>query len=121
MWWRVAVEKNIETFLQVDLSGSECVIGDGPQGKELQQRYLQVQFLGAKPHNELTSDHNCTDVMVCLSKADTFGLVIASGHGFWGTGGCLPGFRSGRCGDAWQLRNTESRPELRLFAGAESR
>lgn len=49
------MEKSIEAFLQVDFPGSKCVIGDGPQREELQQRYPQVQFLGAKPHNELTT------------------------------------------------------------------
>ncbi|WP_061533652.1 glycosyltransferase family 4 protein [Collimonas arenae] len=74
---RVAVEKNIEAFLQVDLPGSKWVIGDGPQREELQQRYPEVQFLGAKPHHELTSYYNCADVMVFPSQTDTFGLVMA--------------------------------------------
>lgn len=73
---RVAVEKNIESFLQVDLPGSKWVIGDGPLREELQQRYPQVQFLGAKPHHELTSYYNCADVMVFPSHTDTFGLVM---------------------------------------------
>ncbi|PFH04450.1 glycosyltransferase involved in cell wall biosynthesis [Collimonas sp. PA-H2] len=73
---RVAVEKNIESFLQVDLPGTKWVIGDGPLREELQQRYPQVQFLGAKAHHELTSYYNCADVMVFPSHTDTFGLVM---------------------------------------------
>ncbi|WP_211465649.1 glycosyltransferase family 4 protein [Collimonas silvisoli] len=73
---RVAVEKNIESFLQVDLPGSKWVIGDGPLREELQKRYPEVQFLGAKPHHELTSYYNCADVMVFPSHTDTFGLVM---------------------------------------------
>lgn len=74
---RVAVEKNIEAFLEADLPGSKWVIGDGPQREELQQRYPRVQFLGAKQHHELTSYYNCADVMVFPSHTDTFGLVMA--------------------------------------------
>lgn len=73
---RIAVEKNIESFLQVDLPGSKWVIEDGPLREDLQQRYPQVQFLGAKPHHELTSYYNCADVMVFPSHTDTFGLVM---------------------------------------------
>lgn len=73
---RVAVEKNIESFLQVDLPGTKWVIGDGPLREELQQRYPDVQFLGAKLHHELTSYYNCADVMVFPSHTDTFGLVM---------------------------------------------
>src|SRR6202045_2696702 len=36
---RVAVEKNLEAFLALDLPGSKVVIGDGPQKAELQRRY----------------------------------------------------------------------------------
>ena len=73
---RVAVEKNIEAFLQVDLPGTKWVIGDGPLREELQQRHPEVQFLGPKPHHELTSYYNCADVMVFPSHTDTFGLVM---------------------------------------------
>ncbi|AMP15269.1 glycosyltransferase family 4 protein [Collimonas pratensis] len=73
---RIAVEKNIESFLRVDLPGTKWVIGDGPLREELQQRYPEVQFLGAKAHHELTSYYNCADVMVFPSHTDTFGLVM---------------------------------------------
>ncbi|MFC5474218.1 glycosyltransferase family 4 protein [Paraherbaspirillum soli] len=73
---RVAVEKNVEAFLQLDLPGAKWVIGDGPLREELQQRYPQVQFLGAKPHHELASYYNCADVLVFPSHTDTFGLVM---------------------------------------------
>jgi len=45
---RVAVEKNIEAFLSLDLPGSKVVIGDGPQRADLQRRYPAVRFLGEK-------------------------------------------------------------------------
>ena len=74
---RVAVEKNIEAFLKLDLPGSKWVIGDGPQREELEQRYPHVRFLGAKGHDELPAYYNCADVFVFPSRTDTFGLVLA--------------------------------------------
>jgi len=43
---RVAVEKNIDAFLSLDLPGTKVVIGEGPQEAELRQRYPAVTFLG---------------------------------------------------------------------------
>jgi len=74
---RVAVEKNIEAFLKLDLPGSKWVIGDGPQREELEQRYSQIRFLGAKGQDELPAYYNCADVFVFPSRTDTFGLVLA--------------------------------------------
>ncbi len=36
---RVAVEKNLEAFLSLDLPGSKAVVGGGPQLEELKRRY----------------------------------------------------------------------------------
>lgn len=73
---RVAVEKNIEAFLKLDLPGTKWIIGDGPQREELEQRYPQAHFLGAKGHDELPAYYNCADVFVFPSRTDTFGLVL---------------------------------------------
>jgi len=73
---RVAVEKNIESFLQAELPGSKWIIGDGPLREDLQQRYPHARFLGGKPHHELNSYYNCADVLVFPSHTDTFGLVM---------------------------------------------
>jgi len=72
---RVAVEKNIEAFLALDLPGSKVVIGDGPQKAELQRRYPQVSFLGEKTGQDLTSHLAAADVFVFPSLTDTFGVV----------------------------------------------
>jgi glycosyltransferase involved in cell wall biosynthesis len=72
---RVAVEKNIEAFLVLDLPGSKVVIGDGPQKAELQRRYPQVSFLGEKTGADLTSHLAAADVFVFPSLTDTFGVV----------------------------------------------
>src|SRR6202165_5588687 len=39
---RVAVEKNLEAFLALDLPGSKVVIGDGPEQAEVARRYPKV-------------------------------------------------------------------------------
>jgi glycosyltransferase involved in cell wall biosynthesis len=73
---RVAVEKNIEAFVSLDLPGSKVIIGDGPQREELMVRFPQAHFLGAKFGPELAAAYACADVFVFPSLTDTFGLVI---------------------------------------------
>lgn len=43
---RIAVEKNIESFLSLDLPGSKVVVGAGPQMEELQKKFPDVHFPG---------------------------------------------------------------------------
>lgn len=80
---RVAPEKNLQAFLDLDLPGSRLVVGDGPQLDELRRRYPQVVFVGAKFGEELAACYASADVFVFPSRTDTFGLVmleaIASG------------------------------------------
>jgi glycosyltransferase involved in cell wall biosynthesis len=73
---RVAVEKNIEAFLNLDLAGSKLVIGDGPQMAELQQRFPRVTFAGPKFGADLARYYAASDVFVFPSRTDTFGLVV---------------------------------------------
>jgi len=73
---RVAVEKNIEAFLGIDLPGTKVVVGDGPQREELIARYPEAVFTGAKFGPELAAHFACADVFVFPSLTDTFGLVI---------------------------------------------
>ncbi len=73
---RVAVEKNIETFLDLDLPGSKYVVGDGPDRSSLQQRYPEVHFTGFKYGEELAKHLAAADVFVFPSRTDTFGLVM---------------------------------------------
>jgi glycosyltransferase involved in cell wall biosynthesis len=72
---RVAVEKNIEAFLSLDLPGSKVVIGDGPQKSALEHRYPGVNFLGEKTGADLTAHLAAADVFVFPSRTDTFGVV----------------------------------------------
>jgi glycosyltransferase involved in cell wall biosynthesis len=73
---RLAVEKNIESFLALDLPGSKVVVGDGPLHNELAARFPQAVFLGVKHGEELASIYAASDVFVFPSRTDTFGLVL---------------------------------------------
>ena len=72
---RVAVEKNIEAFLSLDLPGSKVVVGDGPQKTSLERKYPDVRFLGEKTGADLTAHLAAADVFVFPSRTDTFGVV----------------------------------------------
>lgn len=73
---RVAVEKNLPAFLDLDLPGSKVVVGDGPARAELAERYPDVLFTGVKFGAELASAYAQADVFVFPSKTDTFGNTI---------------------------------------------
>jgi len=73
---RVAVEKNIEAFLALDLPGSKVIVGDGPQLEQLKKKYPKAHFLGAKFEKDLARHFADADVFVFPSRTDTFGLVI---------------------------------------------
>jgi len=73
---RVAVEKNIEAFVALDLPGSKVVVGGGPALEELRARYPDVHFAGPKFGEELARHYADADVFVFPSFTDTFGLVI---------------------------------------------
>ena len=73
---RVAVEKNIEAFLALDLPGTKLVVGDGPSRKTLEARYPQAVFLGARQGEALADLFAGADAFVFPSRTDTFGLVL---------------------------------------------
>jgi glycosyltransferase involved in cell wall biosynthesis len=73
---RVAVEKNIRAFLDLDLPGSKAVVGGGPQLAELQRDYPAVRFTGPRHGEALARAYAQGDVFVFPSLTDTFGLVI---------------------------------------------
>ncbi len=90
---RVAIEKNVEAFLKLDLPGTKWVVGEGPQLAELKARYPQARYAGVQSQAELARFYAAADVFVFPSRTDTFGLVLlesmacgtpvaaASGHG----------------------------------------
>ena len=73
---RVAVEKNIEAFLELDLPGSKLVVGDGPARSALARKFPQAVFIGARQGEELAQIYSAADVFVFPSRTDTFGLVL---------------------------------------------
>ncbi|MBU3628665.1 glycosyltransferase family 1 protein [Polynucleobacter sp. AP-Reno-20A-A9] len=73
---RVAVEKNINAFLEIDLPGSKWVVGDGPAMAGIKEKYPEVNYLGVLQQHELAKVYAAADVFVFPSKTDTFGLVL---------------------------------------------
>ena len=73
---RLAVEKNIEAFLSLDLPGTKLVAGDGPARKKLEASFPQARFLGVKSSAELATLYASADVFVFPSRTDTFGIVL---------------------------------------------
>lgn len=74
---RIAVEKNVEAFLECELPGSKLVIGDGPMRASLEEKYKnQAMFVGYKIGQDLVDLLSISDVAIFPSKTDTFGLTI---------------------------------------------
>ncbi len=73
---RVAIEKNIEAFLKLDLPGTKFIVGDGPDLVVLKKKYPAVMFAGFKQGEELAQYLAAADVFVFPSLTDTFGLVM---------------------------------------------
>ncbi|WP_419176362.1 glycosyltransferase family 4 protein [Desulfosediminicola sp.] len=78
---RVAVEKNIEAFLSLDLPGTKVIVGDGPARKELERKYPEALFAGYRRGKELAGYIANADVMVFPSLTDTFGVVMLEANG----------------------------------------
>jgi glycosyltransferase involved in cell wall biosynthesis len=80
---RVAVEKNLDAFLSLDLPGTKVIIGTGPKEAELKHRFPDAKFLGLIENENLAAHVAATDVFVFPSRTDTFGVVqleaLASG------------------------------------------
>ena len=73
---RVAVEKNLEAFLDLDLPGTKLIVGDGPARAALERKYPDAVFLGARHGEELAEIYAASDIFVFPSRTDTFGLVL---------------------------------------------
>ena len=73
---RVAIEKNIRAFLELELEGTKIIIGKGPDLKKLKKEFPNDHFLGEKTNGELASHFASSDVFVFPSKTDTFGIVV---------------------------------------------
>jgi len=73
---RLAVEKNVEAFLKLDLPGTKVLVGDGPSRGLLERAYPEAKFLGPRTGEALAEAYAASDVFVFPSRTDTFGLVI---------------------------------------------
>jgi glycosyltransferase involved in cell wall biosynthesis len=73
---RVAVEKNVEAFLELDLPGSKWVVGTGPALQRIREKFPHANYLGLLDREELAEVYAAADVFVFPSRTDTFGLVL---------------------------------------------
>ena len=74
---RVSKEKGLDDFCSLDYPDAvKVVVGDGPYRQELQEKYPDVCFVGAKFGQELAMYYANADVFVFASRTDTFGVVI---------------------------------------------
>ena len=73
---RIAVEKQVDAFLRLDLPGEKWVAGEGPERKRLQAMYPAARWLGVLSGDALARLYRSADVMVFPSVTDTFGLVM---------------------------------------------
>jgi glycosyltransferase involved in cell wall biosynthesis len=73
---RLAVEKQVDAFLKLDLPGEKWVAGEGPERSRLEAAYPGVRWLGVLTGQQLAALYRSADVMVFPSITDTFGLVL---------------------------------------------
>jgi glycosyltransferase involved in cell wall biosynthesis len=73
---RLAVEKNLDAFLKLDLPGTKLVVGEGPARSGLTRKFPDAVFVGAKQGEALAKIYAAADVFVFPSRTDTFGLVL---------------------------------------------
>jgi glycosyltransferase involved in cell wall biosynthesis len=73
---RVAAEKNLPHFLDLELPGSKLVVGDGRLLPEMQRRYPAVYFAGRQEGEALVRHYASADLFVLPSRTETFGLVL---------------------------------------------
>ena len=75
---RVAIEKNLDAFLSLDIPGTKIVVGDGPQLRELKTKFPETVFVGFLSGEPLAQHLAAADVFVFPSLTDTFGIVLRS-------------------------------------------
>jgi glycosyltransferase involved in cell wall biosynthesis len=73
---RVAAEKSLPAFLDLDLPGSKLVVGDGHLLPQMRHRYPRVHFAGRQEGEALVRHYASADVFVLPSRTETFGLVL---------------------------------------------
>ena len=110
---RIAIEKNLEAFLNLTCDETKVVVGDGPARKELQSRHPDVEWVGYRYGAELAG---------CYADADVFCVPVANRHVrpgdarsdvVWNTGGGVPGHRTGGRHRRRRQRRARCRPRPR--------
>ncbi len=73
---RVAIEKNLESFLDMHWQGSKVIVGNGPDSDMLKSKYPDAVFAGVRTGKDLADHYRSADVFVFPSRTDTFGMVL---------------------------------------------
>lgn len=73
---RIAIEKNLESFLSMDWRGTKVIVGGGPDEDMLKSKYPDTFFMGVKKGKDLADCYRSSDVFVFPSRTDTFGMVL---------------------------------------------
>ena len=73
---RIAIEKNLEALLALDLPGSTVLVGEGPARERLARRFPHAHFLGVRFGEALAQIYASADAFVFPSRTDTFGVVL---------------------------------------------
>jgi glycosyltransferase involved in cell wall biosynthesis len=73
---RIAIEKSIEDFLDMQWHGSKVVVGHGPDLDHLKKKYPDALFTGKVTSAALGDHYRSADVFVFPSRTDTFGMVL---------------------------------------------
>lgn len=80
---RVAKEKNLQDFFEIDLpfKHQKIMIGDGPMLEKYKAKYKDVNFMGKMDHAEIAPILKKSHVFIFPSKTDTFGIVMLEAIG----------------------------------------
>lgn len=73
---RIAIEKQVDAFLRLNLPGEKWVAGEGPARRQLQAKYPEARWINVLDGPDLARLYRSADVMVFPSVTDTFGLVM---------------------------------------------
>ncbi len=73
---RVAVEKNLDAFMNLKIDGTKVLVGDGPYLATLKENYPEAVFTGFRRGKDLAACYASADAFVFPSKTDTFGQVL---------------------------------------------
>ncbi len=118
---RVAVEKNIEAFLKLDLPGTKLVVGDGPARHALERKYPDAVFVGAKQGEDLAEIFASADVFVFPEPDRHLRPGAARSLGERDAGGGVSGRGAARCDWRCACRRAECRLAARLSGRAGAR